>query len=228
MNGTLKAFFETGERATYKKGSLIFRADDEPRNVSLIMDGYVKVYTVNNTFEQYVHIVYGPSEIFPLSWLMGSYRPTIYYQALTECTVLHVPQADVLAQVQKDHKFSVQMLKQVLIQNAYYTARVDNLEYKFASERLAYRLLFLAARFGQRRSNGDIALGLPLTHQILGGSINLSRESVTREIDKLLRQEVLAYEGHTLILKDISKLTKHFKNPISSNWWGLINHHKVQ
>jgi CRP/FNR family transcriptional regulator len=215
-----KDLFLKGQLRQYRKGEIIVRPDDEPDMMYCIKTGFVKVYSVNSRGEQYVHIVWGAEEMFPLAWLVNRTRRNVYYEALTNCEVMQLSQAELAEKMQQDAALTYSALQHTTKQFEIYNSRIDNLEYKFASERLAYRLLFLASRFGERHGK-EIRLLPPITQQVLASTINLSRESVTREMEKLNKKGLVVYNGRQIILPDIDGLIDQLKGGISPDWWGL-------
>jgi CRP/FNR family transcriptional regulator len=219
-NNELRRYFENGEHLEFAKGEVILGANQKSPGLFWIVEGFVKVYSVNNRGEQYIHIIYGKEEVFPLTWLIDRTKRNVYYEALTKCKVWVVPQPELLEKIKTDSQLSFDVLSHVVTQFKFYSDRIDNLEFKFASERLVYRLLFLAGRFGVRQKTG-ILLQVPITQQVLANSINLSRESVTRELDKLSKRGLIAYDGRQIILTDIDAMTKLLRSSISPDWWGI-------
>ena len=64
----LANFFMTG-RVTYAaKGEVVLRGDDENPGIHFVSKGFVKVYSINDEGEEYLHIIYKQGDIFPLIW----------------------------------------------------------------------------------------------------------------------------------------------------------------
>jgi CRP-like cAMP-binding protein len=104
-----------------------------------------------------------------------------------------------------------------------YADRIDNLEYKYARERVVYRLLFLASRFGEKQADGSYVLTAPISQQVIASSINLSRESVSREFDRLQRHELVEFNNERcIVVKNVQHLCNELKSPVSPDWWGLL------
>jgi CRP/FNR family transcriptional regulator len=101
-----------------------------------------------------------------------------------------------------------------------YSDRLDNLEFNKASDRVIYRLLFLASRFGIREGN-DIRIDLPITHEILANSVGLARESVSREAEKLEKANLIQRAGQNIVIKDVDVLVRKVSRPVSLKTWQL-------
>lgn len=204
----IKQLFATGQQLHYLKGQLIIHAEDMPDYVYCIKRGLVKIYSINNQGEEYVHIFYGPGEIFPMRWILGvgASWSNIFFQAATATDLYRLPTEQVLAVLQEDALLTTSLLRQVTRQFQLYADRIDNLEYKYASERLAYRLLLLAGRFGEATPAGTLLP--PITQQDIANSVNLSRESANRELERLTRRGLIGRQGRRLIVRDHEALAK--------------------
>jgi CRP-like cAMP-binding protein len=210
-----------GTKVTFRKNETIVRPGDTQPFVYVIDQGFVKVYTHNNRDDQYVHVIYGPSEIFPLAMLTSPLPPTVTYSAFTDCILTRVPQSAISEAMNTDLAVTRVLTERAINQFRLYSARLDNLQYKFARERLIYRLLFLAGRYGVREPDGTYLIDIPMTQQLIGDSINLSRESVSREFDRLRSMGLIGYRDQNLYITDWRKLSTEFKEPVHAEWWGL-------
>jgi len=210
---TLGAYFSQGILTSHSKCSTILDINRKKESLYYIKSGYMRIYSLNRRNEQYSHIFYGPNELFPVSWLTDQEQTNAVYEALTDCEIYAINIAQLNADTAKDPVLAQALLKQVAEQYRIYTQRVDNLEYKYASERLAYRLILLANRFGERHGH-EITILPPMTHQLIGSSLNLSRESVSREMEKLVRLNLVRYNSKRQItICDIVELANKMHVP---------------
>lgn len=214
------AFFKDCPLKRYEKGEFIIRAGDPPDGVYYIADGLVKIYSINDLGEEYLHIIYRPGEAFPLLWALKRVRRNVFYEALTPLELLFMPMHKFKRHLSATPGFSEYVLSQVSEQFSIYVDRIENLEYRHANERLAYRILFLASRMGVKQK-GSIALPSALTQQLIADSINMTRETVSREIEKLQAKGILRYSRHQLVIMDIKGLMNQISEPVSSDYWGL-------
>lgn len=217
----LTRLFEAFSPTRYGAGEIIARADDEPSVIYCIKSGYVRVYSINSRHEEYLHIIYKRGELFPLLWLTDKTQKGVYYEAIDVTQVYKVPVTMLQERAKSDAAFSYALTEQTMHQFNVYIDRVDNLEYKFGRERLAYRLLFMASRFGRKTSRG-LLIDVPMTQKVLGSSINLSRETVARELRRLEDHGLVAYEDRRILITNLEKLGSELKDPINPDLWGLM------
>ena len=87
----IRRLFSRGQPLTFKKGEHIIAQDVEPEGVYYISTGYVKIYSISGSGDEYIHILYGSGEIFPLVWAyLGVHPESLYYEALSDCTVWRI------------------------------------------------------------------------------------------------------------------------------------------
>jgi CRP-like cAMP-binding protein len=221
QDARIPKLFHNGQPLSYSKGEVILGNLSKPDGVYFIDSGYVKIYTISDEGEEYLSIIYGSGEVFPILWAYLDIEPEIlFYETLSDCILWRISREwfnkAITLDVATGYAFAIQLAQQFSI----FIDRVDNLEYKKASERVAYRLLFLASRFGIRDSEDQISIDAPITHQIFANSINLSRESVSREIEKLTQQDIIQSVNSHLIVKSIPALFHQLSQPSNfKNWY---------
>lgn len=202
MDELLKA----GKKIKYRKGEILIRPSDIGGELFVIVDGMIHAYTIEESGEKNIHTIYGPGEMFPLAWIIKKKPLNIYYEAISDCEVVKIAVDKTVKLLQADTSVSFAMLHKVIEQFIAYKARVDNLEYKFARERVAYRLLLLARRFGQEK---DGVITLPrFSQEEIGSATNVSRESVGRELKRFEKLGLIKYESRKLEILDQAGLHK--------------------
>ncbi|HET6863842.1 MAG TPA: Crp/Fnr family transcriptional regulator [Candidatus Saccharimonadales bacterium] len=215
----LTEFFDSGRQRKFSAGEIVMRGE-EPSGVVIVRKGFVRVYSISDDGNHYVHIIYKTGEIFPLIWAFNDILRRVFYEALSELEVTEVPKQDFLRFIKHNAGAATDVLKQLAEQFYVFADRLDNLEYKTASEKVAYRLMFLASRFGEHQGK-TIIIKAPLTHELISQSINLARETVSREIENLEKLGIISHSGKYILINDVEKLSHEFSEPITLNLWGL-------
>lgn len=217
----IRRLFTQGQPMNFEKGDIILGNDLEPNGVYYISSGYVKVYSIGDDGDEYIHIIYGKGEIFPIIWAyLGEVTETVFHEAMGEALTWRLSR-DWFNQFIQSHlplsyALSVQLARQFQI----YSDRVDNLEYKKAGERVAYRLLFLASRFGTHFED-KIVVGVPITHEQLARTINLARETVSRQLERLEKQKIIEDNNHHITILNTSALAAKISRPSNIKNWNL-------
>jgi len=194
------------QQLTFKAGEFIITPDYNNDYIYEIIDGLVKVYTCNENEEQYIHVINGPGTIFPMAWYIGMDSVLPYMEALNDVLAVRYKKTDFKEALSKNIEISNEVLARIIYQSNTYIDRVVNLEFKYASQRLAYRILYIGEKFGKLKEK--ILVLPPLTNRDLGRSTNLSRETVNREMSRFKRLNLIKTEETVVTILDIEGLTK--------------------
>ena len=215
----IQHYFTKGQPLAFGKRDVILGNLPVPDGVYYLASGYVKSYGISDDGEEHTQFIFGPRELFPLAWAyLGSHPRALFYEAISDCVVWRVNRDHFTQFIHSSVEAGYAMAQQLAQQHQYVYDRLENLEYKKASERVAYRLLFLANRFGTRH-NGWLEIAAPVTHDLLANSINLSRESVSREFEKLERLFIVRRSNHHILILDPTRLARRMSEPANLYNW---------
>ena len=189
---------------SFVKGEKILRPKVKTAYLHEIRHGFAKLYTLDKKGREKIGAIYGPGNLFPLAWIINQDKPAVYFEALTTCEVNLIAFETFLEEVNNNAELSQLFTQRVVEQFALYATTVNNLGFKQGDERLTYRLLVLASRFGSK-TKGGIRIPRIANHD-LGAIVNLTRESVSREMSKLMRLGVIEVESSSILIKDSRRL----------------------
>lgn len=204
----LAQIFADGTRLSYRKGDVIIRPEDIPQGVFYIESGYVKTYAITKYAEENLLIIRQQGEVFPIIWALADEHAEVFYEAMTDAVLHRISRSQFLNNIKSEADFSDIVLQQTVEMYRVHAERVNNLAYRTAGERVAYRLLMLAKRFGQTKSNGEIHIPLPLRQQDIAASVRISRETASREIAKLERRNIVRSQDGIVVVCDRNKLKR--------------------
>jgi CRP/FNR family transcriptional regulator len=217
----LEKFFMTGRSVHSEKDEIVLRGDSVNADVYYVSKGFIKVYSINDEGEEYVHIIYKEGDVFPLIWALKDKQRRVFYESITSSVLWKISKNKFIEYVKANsNPVTYSLLEQLADQFNVYADRLDNLQYRNAGERIIYRLLFLASRFGRKTDDGLI-IDAPITHKMIAKSVNLTRESVSRELEKLNSVGLIGTIENKLVIKDVKKLSEQFSEPVSLDLWGL-------
>lgn len=191
--------FNTDVIEELKKGSsLPFSSNSE--SIIYIVDGYVAEQAIGGVNDLTTYAIYGPNDLILSSLLHQARENEPSYTAITDCNYV-VRDAEMLFSSSERSGIShILVLKQLLHQLDLSYARTQTLALKYADDRVIYRLLFLADRFGKTNQSGSVKLQLPLTHRLLASTINLSRERVTKALRNLQAKGLISSRGKCIVI----------------------------
>lgn len=85
--------------------------------------------------------------------------------------------------------------------------RVNTLEITSAYPRFVSRLIALAGRFGVKKY-GKIVIDAPITHRDIANSINMTRETASRQFERLEGKGLVEYKNRKISIRNIKRLEK--------------------
>ncbi|MDD2822864.1 MAG: Crp/Fnr family transcriptional regulator [Candidatus Daviesbacteria bacterium] len=201
-------FFSNHQPFTYKKGEIVIRVGENPSNVFFIEEGYIKVYSLTESGEENLHFIYKPFEIFPIVWMFSEKASQVFYETMCSAKLRKASKDAFLefSKINSDVMFSL-MEYTTDILHAFFE-RIHNLGLTNSYPRIITRLLLLAKRLG-REVNGKIVFDVPMTQKDIANSINMTRETASKELNKLARKRILkCSDRSSLEIYNLAKLEK--------------------
>jgi CRP-like cAMP-binding protein len=219
----LASFFKLrGKLLTYKKGRRL-PAGDISDKVIYVKSGYLSAQSATQPSRTRARAYYtfGPGDIMEFRTLVIRDPQELTYSALTNVVVYVVSKDVVWRNIRESTELAMALAGEVILQNDLLTKRVENLSYRYASDKLIYRILNLAGRFGAPKA-GQIYIRIPVTHRQLGMFINMARESVSREMEKLVSRKLIDYERQHITILDPSGLVDAMHESGRADWSDLL------
>lgn len=99
------------------------------------------------------------------------------------------------------------LTSRILIRLGGLIERMNYMVFGNAYNKVASIIAICAERFGIK-FNGEVEIGVPLTHKDIANLLGMARETVSIEIKKLEKMGIIGYHGRHIIVKDIKKLRK--------------------
>lgn len=210
-SAALVTILKQGRARQYPKGQLI-QSTDFAQSICLVKSGYVKRYMITADGSKSTQSIYGPKAFFPFSLvydLLFDYQvyqgsETFYYEAMSNC-VVYVLNAEELKQaVATNHQLYKDLLFVAGRRFKWNVHRIENASMHDAYHRVAHQLVFLAKNFGTPDVAG-VRINIPMTHQDIADSVNVSRETASLVIARL-RSSGLIKTNKRIRVLDIKKL----------------------
>jgi CRP-like cAMP-binding protein len=205
-----------GKERKYPKSDDIIRPGNWSKTyVYIVKNGIVVTYAETTNDEPFIHMAYGPGDIFPITGLNQRRGDVIRVgaKAETEVELCQIPYADFMKFMQEDLERLSALLKQVVDQFKIYTHRVENLQLMLGRERVAYRFLLFASRFGVKK---DGFIEVPrVSRKTLASAVNLREEVLSRELARLKGHGIIAYGTNTVRILDMERLKQQLGKDVT-------------
>jgi CRP/FNR family transcriptional regulator len=186
------AYLPCSRIVEYRKGQVIYGAEQTASNLCLIIEGTVKVLRMSNDGHQIVMDIYHTDDFVGESAFLAGQTPKEQAVAMenTKLMTWSVPAlADIMARAPKLGIALLQLLAQRSLDfgNRLESFVVDNI-----ARRLARSLIRFSERLGEENGDGSVLM-MPFTHELLSQVVGTSREIVTHYMNQFRRQGYLQY-----------------------------------
>lgn len=202
----IKDFFKAGTLQRFRRGEILLQAGTEPAGIYYLEKGFVKVYSIRKSGVLNLHIIFKTGEIFPLIWAFRGRPSQSFYEAMDDVTVRRLSRQQFRNLIFTHPAAARFMIEQLAELHWIYANRVENLELGKARERVVFRLVTLMERFGHLSRLGEVVIEAPITQQDIADSLNMIRETASREIEKLEQDGIIIYRNHNIVVTDPVRL----------------------
>lgn len=205
----LDAFFAQFRTVSFEKGETILNVSDSIDYIYYLKKGFVKQSFITEDGEEITHHIFKPISYFPIMLVLSDMPNRYMFTAMEPLTVHKAPTDKVLTFLEKEPdvlfdltKRFAQGLSKLLLKN-------EQMLFKDAYTKVASLLFYLSDRFGQQ-VNGKATIAIPLTHTDIASWLGMQRETVSRQIEKLQKKHIVAYNNNLLTILDKKALEHEF------------------
>lgn len=184
----------------YAKDDVIFHADESGDVFCLIREGHVKVTMISPEGKEIILSLLGPGDFFGEMALLDDEPRSATVIATEPLDLVTIWRSDFLQILQENFSITRKVFAELSRRLRTASNRIESLATMDVYGRLARFFLELAQESGKSLENGYVAVTRP-THQAIANMIGTSRETVSRLIHDLMRQNLLLSEGKTIYLR---------------------------
>jgi CRP/FNR family transcriptional regulator len=177
----------------FRKGEIILCEDDTTNFMYIILSGKVKVIQTTEDGKEIVLAFHKSGDFFgEMSLIDGKTSPaTVMTTEDTSAAIIH--RSDFFTLIHSEKKVVESLLHIFCSRLRDSWERIQMLNFKNASQRVKTLLFMLSEEHGVR-SEERITLTIKLTHQDIADMTGLTRETVTRVLDRWLREGDIVVE----------------------------------
>jgi CRP/FNR family transcriptional regulator, cyclic AMP receptor protein len=184
----------------YAKDDVIFHADESGDIFCLIKEGQVKVTMISPEGKEIILSLLGPGDFFGEMALLDNEPRSATIIATEPLEIVTIWRSDFLHILSENFSITQKVLAELSRRLRDASNRIESLATMDVYGRLARFFLDAARDRGKVLDNGYVAVTRP-THQSIANMIGTSRETVSRLIHDLMKQNLLLSEGKTIYLR---------------------------
>lgn len=202
-----ESFFSTYDLHTYPKGQILFINGDEASYVYYLVKGKVKQYDITYQGEEIILNVFKPGAFFPMSLVINGGTSPYIFAAETEIEVRRAPAQEALQFIRDNPDVLYDLLSRVYRGTDELLNRITQLMSGSAKSRVLFELYTECRRFGKIQADKQILLSISETE--LAARAGLSRETVSREFQKLKNENIVRIVGSHIYIKNPAAIQKY-------------------
>lgn len=207
-------FFSKRRLLTYKNGERIIQPGDIPSNVYYVKNGYVRKYIISKDGNELTEFIHLESTFFPITKIVNAFPNPCYYEVATNTAQIYTaPEKEFFDFINKDPEILLHLLTYTAKRAYYFHEMIRYCLLGNSFYRVLAVLRYLANLFGERNEN-SATIKYKFTHEEIAALSSLSRETVSREIEKVTKKGLVEYRSRYISLKDIEEINKELSSVI--------------
>jgi CRP-like cAMP-binding protein len=196
-------FFDSYRLRKYAKGQVLILNGDAPEYVYHLLSGRVKQYDVSYRGDEVILNTFQPPAFFPMSLAINQLPNPYTYEAETDVELRQAPAKDVVVFIKENPDVLFDLLTRVYRGTDGMLARMSHLMASSAKGRLMFEILLSCRRYGEENTDGSYTL--IMNEKELAARAGLSRETVSREMHKLIEEKLAVLQNGTITIHDMGE-----------------------
>ena len=186
------------------KGEMLFHKGDAPRGFYLIVFGQIKLAFPSTQGNEKVVEIIGPRQSFGEAVMFMDRPYPVFAESLGEALLLNIPKSAVFELLERDASFARRMLAGLSLRLHSLVQDVESYSQRSSSQRVIGYLLEHAAQVGD--SEGETAVALPTSKQVIASRLNLTPETLSRVFHDLAEAGLISVHGKAITIHDQNRL----------------------
>ena len=193
----------------FKNGNYIFLEDSEGEQCFFVLEGSVKVTRLSKDGREVILAMLNEGDFFGEMSLLDGESRSANVIALEKTKVLTLDRNDFIAVVNDYPQIAVQLLKELARRLRKSDRQIASLSLSDAEKRIALCIIRFADEQGVIQ-NGKVSIPKTPIQQNIANMAGTSRETVSRALGLLEKEDLIERHGRELIILDYKKFIKEF------------------
>lgn len=199
----LSDFADTYPTVFYESSEIIVHPGEAPDDMYVLEAGTVHQLDISSAGSEIVLNVFAPPAFLSVFWLFDAVENRFTYKAQERVTAKKIPCKDMQRFLLTHPEFTYDTMRRLVRGLDGFVTRLTHQMYGSAEQKIITELIIEARRF-HKHSTTNIALKVGVND--LAARTGLARETVSRNIQKLISSNLIEKSGSTIIIPNLSKL----------------------
>lgn len=188
-----------------KKGEIIFEEGEIVNGVYCVRDGICKLSKLSSNGKDQIVKIVVKGDLLGQRSMVSDEVSNLQATALTDMEVCFIPKSEVINDLQRNPKFSFDVLKEMAKDLREADDIIVNMAQKSVRQRLAETLIYIHDSFG---TNSDGTLSVLLSREDLANIVGTAIESAIRVISQLKKEKLITTIGKRIRIDDLAGLKR--------------------
>lgn len=203
--GALEEIASLLQYRAFGSGLTLFHQDMPGTTLYVMTEGYVRMYSIGQTGQEFTYHIHGPAEVFgELSLLDDGIHPATCI-TITPIKTWLLSKDNLFMVLRKYPELMLRMLAMIAHRARTASQKSEAMAFQDVQGRLAYEMLNLGAKCARRTDEG-ILIEVPLTQQDLASMVGATRESVNKALAMFKAQDLIRISGTSITVVDPRQL----------------------
>ncbi len=190
---------------TIKKGEVIFEEGETLHGVYCVKDGICKLSKLSENGKDQIVKMVVKGQLLGQRSLISDESSNLQATALNDMEVCFIPKSEIISDLQKNPKFSFDVLKDMAHDLKEADDVIVNMAQKSVRQRLAETLIYIHDSFGV---NPDGTMSILLSREDYANIVGTATESAIRVLSQFKKDGLISTIGKYIKLEDINGLKR--------------------
>lgn len=207
---TVKKILDESYIQEYKDGDILFQDKEQVNIIYIVLSGIVSLYKINECGQKKVIFMLSTGKIIN-DVIVQDLPSSINCDIFETSIIMEVPKEKFVEIMQMDFDFCKNVIKSLTSKTRRLYRQLKNTPTSIKMEkRLAAKLYRLAKDYGIKCDEG-IQINMDISITYLADLLGSQRETVSRAMKILQKNEIVIYKNKKIIISNFDKLTHFFK-----------------
>lgn len=203
----LESFFRKYPKKTIDKGSFVIFPGDSINNLYFVITGGVRRYDITAQGGEVDITIYKDGSIVPLTAaIQDEIDNDHFYQAFQDSLVYSAPLDDFINHLKSNSKLMFQLVKQLSIEATLLSQKLDYVLKGNAIDKIMYEIDIETKMPSTTLDKGRYIL--PIHTIDIARRTGLARETVSRELSKLVSQSIITITHSAITVNNLGAIKK--------------------
>lgn len=203
----LIAFFNKFPLKKFKKGQILFEPNDDFRGVYFLKSGYLRVYDINKEGKESGIQLFKPLYFLSLISAKTGVKNRHYIEAMTPVEIWLAPREEFEKHIKAEPELYNEVCQALMEKFLDLTSYISRLVSGDAYTKVAGLIYSMASEYGVTKGK-SVTIKFKITHKQIASLTGLTRETVTLQMLKLEKDDLIDNDRRQIVVQDMKVLKK--------------------